>query len=78
MNLPEAELLQLIRSNIKMIRTARRLSPADVFIATTIDIEKFENDSCEIELPELEKLCSYYEVPMSEFFRSMEHAAENN
>jgi hypothetical protein len=78
MNLPETELLQLIRSNLKMIRTTRHLSPADVFIATSINIEAFENDNTDIELHVLEKLCAYYRVPVSQFFRSMEEAAEHN
>jgi transcriptional regulator with XRE-family HTH domain len=78
MNLPRTELLPLIRSNLKIIRTTRKLSPADVFVATSINIEQFENDTADIDLELLEKLCGYYQVPISRFFRAMENAAENN
>ena len=78
MNLPGTALLHLIRSNLKIIRTTRCLSSADVFMATSINIEAFENDTADIDLPVLEKLCAYYRVPISQFFRSMEQAAENN
>jgi transcriptional regulator with XRE-family HTH domain len=78
MNLPGTELLHLIRSNLKIIRITRKLSPADVFMATSINIEQFENDNSDIELDVLEKLCACYQVPISQFFHSMEQAAENN
>lgn len=59
-------------AQLRRLRRARGLSQKTVFNDTEINIGRIESGRGNISISTLADLCAYYEIPLGEFFDSLE------
>ena len=67
----DQELLQRIALELKRLREKSGLSQEDVYNETDIHIARIETAKVNVSVSTLSKLCKYFEVSLSEFFKKI-------
>jgi transcriptional regulator with XRE-family HTH domain len=68
---PDYLLLKKIALRCKKLREERSLTQEDVINDTGIHIGRIETGKRDVSISTLKKLCKYFDVSMSEFFRGI-------
>ena len=67
----DQELLQHIALRLKKLREKKGLSQEQVFYDTDIHIARIETAKVNVSVSTLSKLCAYFEISLSEFFKKI-------
>ena len=65
----DQELLQKIALKLKKLREKKGLSQVDVLNETDIHIARIETAKVNVSVSTLSKLCKYFDVTLSDFFK---------
>ena len=69
--LRDQELLQRIALKLKQLREKKGLSQEEVYNETDIHIARIETAKVNVSVSTLSKLCDYFDVSLSEFFKKI-------
>ena len=64
-------LLKKIASRIKGLREEKGISQKELHNVTDINIDRLEGAKVNVTIGTIQKLCSYFEISISEFFKEM-------
>jgi len=67
----DQELLQKIALRLKRLRDKKGVSQEDVLNETDIHIARVETAKVNVSVSTLSKLCAYFDVSLSEFFKGI-------
>ena len=67
----DQELLQQIALKLKKLREKKGVSQEQLYNETDIHIVRIETGKVNISVSTLSKLCSYFDVSLSEFFKKI-------
>ena len=67
----DQELLQQIALKLKKLREKKGVSQEQLYNETDIHIARIETGKVNISVSTLSKLCSYFDVSLSEFFKKI-------
>ena len=62
-----------IAKRIKIIRVRKGITQEVVYESTGINIARIELDKCSPTIKTLEKICEYFDTPLSELLASLKH-----
>lgn len=68
----DEQLLQDIISQIKKIRTSKGITLEVFFFDTGIHLARIEQGKTNISISTLSKICNYFGIKISDFFRNIE------
>jgi transcriptional regulator with XRE-family HTH domain len=66
------DLSRSIALTIKKLRAEKKLSQADLVVDLNINIGRIENASSNVSVATLEKICKYFDITLSRFFKEVE------
>jgi transcriptional regulator with XRE-family HTH domain len=69
----DEQLLQDIISQIKKIRTSKGITLEVFYFDTGIHLARIEQGKTNISISTLSKICRYFKIEMSDFFKNMEN-----
>ena len=67
----DQELLQRIALRLKQLRDKKGLSQEQIYNETDIHIARIETAKVNVSVSTLSKLCEYFEISLSEFFKKI-------
>lgn len=67
----DQELLHKIALKLKQLREKKGLSQVDVLNETDIHIARIETAKVNVSVSTLSKLCKYFDISLSEFFKKI-------
>jgi len=67
----DQELLQRIALKLKQLREKKGLSQEEVYNETDIHIARIETAKVNVSVSTISKLCGYFEISLSEFFKKI-------
>ncbi|MBW7914749.1 MAG: helix-turn-helix transcriptional regulator [Taibaiella sp.] len=68
----DQELLDRIAARLKDLREEKGMSQEDVYNETDIHIARIETAKVNVSVSTLSKLCAYFRISLTEFFRKIE------
>lgn len=69
-------LLKAIAKQVKRIRQSRKLSQEEVYLDTEIHCACLEQGKLNITIITLKRLCDYFGLSLSDFFKEIENSGE--
>lgn len=69
-------LLKAIAKQVKRIRQSRKLSQEEVYLDTEIHCARLEQGKLNITIITLKRLCDYFGLSLSDFFKEIENTGE--
>ena len=67
----DEELLQKIAHRFKQLRENKGLSQMQVYNETDVHVARIETAAANISVSTLSKLCEYYDISLTEFFKKI-------
>jgi transcriptional regulator with XRE-family HTH domain len=68
----DKKLIKAIAQTFKKLRKEKNKTLADVFFDTSIHIARIETNNREASISTINKLCKYYGLTLSQFFKDVE------